>query len=361
MRKIAVEEHCFTQRYVDFFQSRKEYPKLESVLDEKGNKVWRWKTSDQECQTWFPSAVVSRICDIEDIRLKDMDEAGIDMQVLSFNANIDMLGSTEGTALTKEINDIIAGAIRKHPDRFAGFARLFLKSPDAAADELERAVEQSGFKGAMVLSHVEGEYIDARKFWPVFERAAKLDVPVYIHPTFPPPERLKPFAGYPELVGPAWGYAVEAGMTAVRLICSGIFDQYPGLKIILGHMGEALPFWMSRLDQWVQTPTSHALQTHRDIKEKANSLLLARKLKKLPSHYIKDNFWVTTSGMFWQPVVEFVSSVLGAEKILFAVDYPFESNKQAAQFAESMTIPAGDKEKICHANAEKLLRISSHH
>ena len=176
-------------------------------------------------------------------------EAGIDMLVLSFNPNINEFDAAEGIALTKRVNDILAGIVRKYPDRFASFAGVFLKEPKQAADELERAVKELGFKGTMTLPHVEGEYIDAKKYWPVFERAAKLGVPVYIHPEFPPRERLKQYAGYPELVGGMWGYAAETGFAALRLICSGIFDEYPGLQIILGHMGESLPYWIPRLDR----------------------------------------------------------------------------------------------------------------
>jgi len=360
MKKIAIEEHCFTQYFLDFLQSRKEFPRIESTLDEKGQKTWRWWNSSQEYQPWLPAAVASKICDdIGESRLEDMDEAGIDMQVLSFSTNIDWLDATEGTNLTKKVNDIFAEAVNKYPNRFAAFAALYLKDSNAAADELDRSVKQLGFRGAMVVPHVNGEFIDDKKYWPVFQKAAQLDVPVYIHPTFPPPDRLKQYSGYPELVGAMWGYGAETGLAAVRLICSGVFDQYPDLKIILGHMGEALPFWMPRLDGRMQSSTSTTLTLvrNRERKEITDLTPLAGKLKKLPSQYIKDNFFVTTSGIFWQPVMQFVSSVLGTDKILFAVDYPFESSKEAAQFIESLAMPDDDKERISHLNAQRLLRL----
>lgn len=357
MKKIAIEEHCFTQYFVDFLQSRKEFPRIESTLGEKGQKIWRWWNSSQEYQPWLPAAVVSKICDIGEGRLKDMDEAGIDMQVISFSTTIDWLDAKEGTNMTKRVNDIFAQAVNMYPNRFAALAALYLKDPNAAADELERSVKQLGFRGGMVVPHVNGEFIDDKKYWPAFEKAAQLNVPIYIHPTFPPPERLKQYSGYPELVGAMWGYSAETGLAAIRLICSGIFDQYPDLKIILGHMGEALPFWMSRLDQRMQSSTSDTPVSNRERKEITGPTTLVEKLKKLPSQYIKDNFFVTTSGIFWQPVIQFVSSVLGTDKILFAVDYPFESSKQGAQFIESLSMPDDDKERISHLNAQKLLRL----
>ena len=241
MKKIAIEEHCFTQYFVDFLQSRKEFPRIESTLGEKGQKIWRWWNSSQEYQPWLPAAVVSKISDLGEGRLKDMDEAGIDMQVISFSNNLDWSDAAEGTDMTKRINDIFAQAVNKYPNRFAALAAMYLKDPNAAADELERSVKQLGFRGGMVVPHVNGEFIDDKKYWPAFEKAAQLNVPIYIHPTFPPPDRLKQYSGYPELVGAMWGYGAETGLAAIRLICSGIFDQYPDLKIILGHMGEALP------------------------------------------------------------------------------------------------------------------------
>jgi predicted TIM-barrel fold metal-dependent hydrolase len=357
MKKIAIEEHCFTQYFVDFLQSRKEFPRIESTLGERGQKTWRWWNSSQEYQTWLPAAVVSKICDIGEGRLKDMDEAGIDMQVISFSTTIDWLDAAEGTNMTKRVNDIFAHSVNMYPNRFAALAALYLKDSNAAADELERSVKQLGFKGAMVVPHVNGEFIDDKKYWPAFEKASQLNVPIYIHPTFPPPERLKQYSGYPELVGAMWGYGAETGLAAIRLICSGVFDQYPNLKIILGHMGEALPFWMSRLDQRLHSETSDSPVSDRERKETAGLTTLVEKLKKLPSQYIRDNFFVTTSGIFWQPVIQFVSSVLGTDKVLFAVDYPFESSKQGAQFIESLAMPDGDKERICHLNAQKLLRL----
>jgi predicted TIM-barrel fold metal-dependent hydrolase len=195
----------------------------------------------------------------------------------------------------------------------------------------------------LIFPHVNGEFIDGKKYWPIFERAAALNVPLYIHPTFPPLNRKKQYSGYPELAGSPWGFAAEAGLGVVRLICSGIFDEYPNLKVILGHLGEALPFWMWRLDNC--------------ILRQSDATLLTKKLKKLPSQYIRDNFFVTTSGMNWQPALLCTHLALGADKILFAADYPFESSDEAVQFMETASISDSDKEKIFHLNTEKLLGL----
>ncbi|MFH1031559.1 MAG: amidohydrolase family protein [Chloroflexota bacterium] len=357
MKKIAIEEHCYTPYYLEFLQTRKKYPKVESITDKKGQKSWKWWHSAEEYMTWLPPAVVAKLCDVGKIRLKDMDEAGIDTQVLSFNTNVDYLDAEEAIKLTKKVNDLFAAAIKKNPERFVGFAAVYLRDPKAAADELERAVKQLGFKGTMILSHCNGEFLDGKKYWPFFARAAKLNAPVYIHPVRPPLERVKQYAGYRELAGPMWGFAAETGLTAMRLICSGIFDEYPNLKIILGHMGEALPFWMTRLDNRMLSRAYGSSLTNLEVKRGVDGTRLSDKLKKLPSQYIRDNFFITISGMQSNPALICALLALGADKILFAVDYPFEENKETVDFMEQAPISEGDKEKIYHLNAEKLFKL----
>lgn len=344
MKRIAIEEHFRTEYYLDYLQSRKKYPKLESIVDEKGNQAWRLRISAKEWKPWLPKPIMSKLCDIGEVRLKEMDEAGVNVQVLSFNDNIDWIDVEDARNLARRINDDLSQAIKRNPDRFAGFAALAPTDPKSAADELRRAVKQLGFKGAMILPHVGGEFIDARRYWPIFEEAANLGVPLYMHPQYPPPDRLKAYSGYPELSGPVWGFGAETGLAAVRLIWSGVFDEYPRLKIILGHLGEALPFWMWRVD-------------NRMRREADTTTPAATNLKKLPSQYIKDNFFVTTSGMLWLPALLCTQQALGAAKILFAVDYPFEPSREAVRFIEAATISEGDKGKIFHLNVEGLLGL----
>jgi 5-carboxyvanillate decarboxylase len=347
MKKIAVEEHFLTDEFIEYLHTRKEFPRRD-IIEEKGKKLIRDWWSPTQYRLIDPDLPhKNMITDLGEVRLKVMDEAGIDMQVLSFSMpGLEVFDASDGTSLAKVVNDRLFQAVKQYPKRFAGFAALAPQDPNAAADELERAVEKLGLKGAVINGNIRGEFLDDRKYWTIFERAERLDVPIYIHPKMPPPDMLKPYLAYPGLAMAMAGFAAEASLHAMRLICSGVFDTYPGLKIILGHLGEAIPFWLWRLDS-------------RYLEEKSDpaSAEAYKNLQKNPSQYFKKHFYVTTSGMFWEPVLQFVSSVLGSERILFATDYPYESTKEAAQFIESVQIDDGDKERICHLNAEKLLRL----
>lgn len=278
-----------------------------------------------------------------DKRLKDMDEASIDMQVLSVGMpGLHNLSPVEGTAMSREIDDEIAEVVGQHSVRLAGLAAIAPQDPATAADELERAVKKLGLKGALINSNVKGEYLDEQKYWVILERAASLGVPIYLHPDKPSPDMIKPYLKYPPLQRAFWGYGAETGLHAMRLICSGVFDRYPTLRIVLGHLGETLPFWMWRMDN------------HWDMDWPAEA---GGQPQKKPSEYIKENFYVTTSGMFWPTVIQFVCLALGAERILFAVDYPIESNEKAVESIENTPISDNDKEKILHLNAERVFGL----
>ena len=344
MKRISVEEHFHTEEYVELLRSRKDYPMVEISEDKQHNKLELLWCAPGYYLPRKPG-ITDRLLDVAEVRLKEMDEAGVDMQVLSLvSPGPEIFDASTGTAVARSTNDELSGIIKQYPQRFAGFAALAPQDPRGAADELERAVKELGLKGAKINSHIRGEYLDDQKFWVIFERAEKLGVPIYIHPREPSPDMLKPYLTYPALAGSMWGYAAETGLHAMRLICSGVFDKYPGLKIMLGHLGEALPFWLWRLDQ-------------RWHKGEGASDPLVKKLMKKPSEYIKNNFLVTTSGMFWEPALLCVYLALGADSILFAVDYPFEDSKEAVEFLDTVSICDRDKEKIYHLNAEKLLGL----
>jgi 5-carboxyvanillate decarboxylase len=283
---------------------------------------------------------VTRLLDIGEARLREMDEEGIDMQILSLvSPGVQPFDSNTGSTLARNINDRLSEAVSQHPKRFAGFASLAPQNPGEAADELERAVKELGLKGACINSHTKGEYLDYKKYWVILERAEKLGVPIYIHPRSPSPGMLEPFMEYPMLATAMSGFSAEVSLHALRLISSGVFDEYPKLTIILGHLGEALPYWLWRLDNlYLRNP-------------------LIEKLKKSPGDYFKENFYVTTSGMFWQPPLMCAYLALGADRILFAVDYPMESNRMGVRFMEEAPICDRDKEKIYHLNAEKLFNL----
>jgi len=338
MRIIDVEAHFFTEEYVGFLRTRKEPPRLKTV-EVEGQK---------EEGLWFePGFFASRkrtlplLLDLDRGRLAEMDGAGVTIQALSLaGPGCELFEPVEGTALARKTNDELAKVIRKHPGRFIGLAALAPQDPEAAADELERAVKELGFKGAKINSHVRGgEYLDDKKYWLIFERAEKLGVAICLHPRMPSPAMIKPYADYGYgLAGAALGFAAETSLHAMRLIYSGVFDKYPELKIVLGHLGEALPFWMDRMDRKFSLSTKLAISGK-------------------PSDYIKNNFVMSFSGMFFLPAFLCVYLALGAENMVFASDYPFEDSKEAVQFIETAPICDSDKHKICHANAEKLFNM----
>src|SRR4030042_2678955 len=237
MKRIAIEEHFHTQGYINCLRSRTDYPKVEMTRDRQNNEIELLWCAPGYYLPRKPE-ITDRLLDMSHTRLQEMDEAGIDMQILSLVCpGPEIFDAPTGTTLARETNDELFEVIKRHPKRFAGFAALAPQDPRSAADELERAVKQLGFKGAKINSHIRGEYLDDQKYWVMFEVAEKLGVPIYIHPREPSSDMLKPYLTYPALAGSMWGYAAATGLHAMGLICSGVFDQYPKLKIILGHLG----------------------------------------------------------------------------------------------------------------------------
>jgi 5-carboxyvanillate decarboxylase len=344
MKRIAVEEHFSTLEYVNDIRARKDYPKTGTIKDRNNRDLdVVWFSPDFYMPTYAEYG--KKLIDTGDIRLREMEETGIDMQVLSLSVpGPDAFDASTGSEVARKTNDALYKIVKEYPKKFAGLAAVAPQDPARAADELERAVNDLGLKGAKINSNIGGEYLDNEKYWVLLERAERLGVPLYIHPKAPSPDILKPFLPYPPLAGSMWGFSVDAGLHAMRLICSGVFDQYPGLKIILGHLGEAIPFWLWRIDnRWEEGEYSLVPKV--------------RKLLRKPSQYFKDNFYVTTSGNFWETAFMCAYSALGADKIMFAVDYPFESNKPAVEFMDATPIPESHREKIYHSNAEEVFSL----
>jgi 2,3-dihydroxybenzoate decarboxylase len=289
--------------------------------------------------------------DQTEARLRDMDEAGIDMQVMNCVFPYDAaLSPAEAVDKARGLNEALAVQIEKYPDRFSGFAALPLQDPEEAAAELERAVSDLGLKGTMLFSDIGGAFLDEDRFQVVLATAEKLDVPIYLHPSQPRADMIKPYLTYPLLSSSMWGFAVEAGLHAMRLICSGTFDRFPRLQFILGHLGEAIPWWLWRIDnRWLKEKDGGPGAPEPDPN--------AVQLRKRPTEYFRENFYITTSGMFWPPNLQFAGTVLDTGRILFAVDYPQESNLVAARFIKETPISEADKEAICHGNAERLLGL----
>lgn len=346
MKKIAVEEHVHTQGYLSYLRSRKEWPRREPFPGEEASF---------EREEWAPGKYrkmpLGRPTLLEEVdaeRLKNMDAAGVDVQILSLAfPGVEFFGAEDATRVAATVNDELAEIVRRHPDRYAAFAAIAPQDPEGAAAELERAVKELGFKGAMITGSVQNEYIDKKKFWPIFAKAEELDVPIYIHPKMPPTNMIEQYLEYPGLSQAMLGFAADGSLHAMRLILSGVFDEYPRAKVILGHLGEALPFWLWRMDsrfREVQRSEGEAADSYRDF-------------KKTPSRYFRDNFYVTTSGMFWAPALEFVSRVFGADRIMYATDYPFELGEDITSFIDESGLSAEDKEKIYHLNAERLFKL----
>jgi predicted TIM-barrel fold metal-dependent hydrolase len=281
------------------------------------------------------------LLDLTGSRIAAMDAAGIDLQIVSLTMpGCEAFDADTAIPMARDANDRLAEAIKARPDRLAGFAALPTADPAAAAKELGRAVTGLGFRGAMINGHVQGNYLDDRKYWAIFEAAASLGVPIYLHPREPHPMIMKTyFAGYEDLAMPAWGFAMDTCTHFLRLVFAGIFDAYPNLKLILGHLGEGLPFWIHRLDD------------HTNIAAKR------RGLKKRPAQYLRENLVVTTSGNFYTPAFLCTVMALGIDNVMFSVDWPYESNLLGAQWLKELPLCEDDKAKLCHRNAERILRL----
>lgn len=297
-------------------------------------------TYDEVDRALLAPSRVPGLDEVGDMRIKGMDEAGIDLQVLS-HAKPDVQEMTDAAralSLAAAANDALAEAVAAHPMRFEGFATLATQAPEGAARELERAVRRYGFKGAMVNGHTRGQYLDDQRFWPIFEAAQSLDVPIYLHPANPHPAVLEAYyKDYPVLGYAPWGYAVETGTHVLRLILSGVFDAFPRLRMIIGHMGELLPFALWRADGRLSPKYPQ--------------------LKKSVRRYFLEHFSITTAGVFSTPELVCTANVVGYDNMLFSVDYPFESNLQATQWFAQLEIAEADKAKLAHLNAERVLGL----
>ena len=289
-----------------------------------------------------PEKIRSRLYDFMEIRIEEMDAARIDMQVLSHQSP----GSQrlpEKVALTacQKSNDALANIISEKPDRFQGFAMLPTNQPHVAAQELERAVSELKLKGAMIHGLSEGQMVDGSSFWPIFAKAEELDVPIYLHPADPDKavtdRYYSPYdQSHPMITRAAWGFGIETGTLAVRMILSGVFDKHPNLKIVLGHFGEALPFWLPRIHESFCRPGNEQVDFE---------------------GIFKKNFWLTTSGFFSDNALELCLRVMGEDKIMFAVDWPYADNLTGVNWLKHAPIQSETKNKIFSKNSIDFLKL----
>jgi uncharacterized protein len=322
MRIVTLEEHFSTLPFLEAVDAR----------------------SQRDLANEFMRRIRAKLVDIGPGRLADMDAAGVDMQVLSLaGGDMDRLESKTASALARDANDVLASATQAHPKRFAAFAAVNLQEPEAAARELERCIRQLRFAGVMVNGATGGKFLDDPRFIPFWEAADALNAAVYLHPA-PPPEPVREayFGDLPGDLGfmlstAGWGWHVETGMHALRLMASGLFDRLPGLQIILGHMGENLPYSLARAEAVLSRARRPSSRSIADV--------------------FYQNFSITTSGYFTLPPLMCALQVVGADRILFSIDYPFSSTETGRRFLDSWPLNPADIEKIAHGNADRLLRL----
>lgn len=316
-----------------------------AVLDENGEPDWGWFITENGLNKQFIEAVSPRLEDFETTRLQSMDETGVEYCISApadpaIQAMKDPRKARDGSTLT---NDYLAEQIRRHPDRFGGFASVSLHDPEEAAKELERCVTKLGFKGVLVNGFQQTEdpnriiYLDEPQMTPFWEALTALDVPLYIHPRVSH-QRLM-YDGHAELQGATWGFSPETATHLLRIVYSGIFDRFPTAQVAVGHMGETLPFMAWRIEHCYQYNPAD------------------KKVKARLQDYLARNIWITTSGNFCTPALQCAISVMGADRILYSVDYPFENMSWAADWIETAPISEDDRRKICSENARRFLKL----
>ena len=323
MRTITLEEHFASEGFLNGPGS-----KLKEQAASFGGRA---------------AKLFEQLSDLGEKRIAEMDAAGIDVQVLSLTSpGTEQLDAATAIPLAREANDLVAEAAKNHPTRFAGFACLPTADPQAAVAELDRTVGQFGFKGAVINGHVQGRYLDDPFFSPILERAEALNVPIYLHPTPPPKPVIEAsYAGFAPVVsdllaGPGWGWHIETAIHVIRLVLGGVFDKYPRLQVIIGHMGEGLPFMLQRLDVMPQAMTG---------------------LKHPISTYLRQNVHYTFSGFNYTPTFLDLLLEVGVDRIMFSADHPYSSMAKARAFLDLLPVSAADKERIAHGNAERLLSM----
>jgi len=287
------------------------------------------------------------LTDLDQLRLQHMDEAGIDMQVIALTApGVQVMDRATAVSFARLANDQLADAVRRHPTRFAGMIAVAPQDPAAAAQEIERGINQLGMRSVIINSHTQGEYLSDPKFWDIFAAAEALQVPIYLHPNALPRKMIEPFQEC-GLDGAIYGFGVETGLHALRIITAGVFDRFPKLQLVIGHMGEALPFWAYRLDYMHRATV--ASQRYPSVKP----------LRKKPSDYLRENFFVTNSGVAWEPAIRFTQSVIGVERVLYAMDYPYQYAVEEVTALDAMALSAEHKKMFFQTNAERVFGLNT--
>ena len=290
--------------------------------------------------------IIRCLTDLDQVRLQHMDETGIDRQVLALTApGVQVMAKAEAVSFSRVANDMLADAIRRHPTRFSGMIAVAPQDPAEAAKEIERGVTKLGMNAVVINSHTQGEYLSDSKFWDIFAAAEAHGTPIYLHPNSLPRNMLQPFQEC-GLDGAIYGFGVETGLHALRIITAGVFDRFPKLQMIIGHMGEALPFWSYRLDYMHRATVA------------SNRYESMKPLKKKPSDYLRENFYITNSGVAWEPAIKFTQSIVGVDRVLYAMDYPYQYAADEVTLLDNMQMSADDKKKFFQSNAQTVFKIA---
>jgi predicted TIM-barrel fold metal-dependent hydrolase len=327
IKRVDTENHFASEAWVEALRKNSGYPRL--VDDAKSRFVMHAAPGVS-----LPyGRMLEKLLDLDDGRIGLLDEAGLDVAVLSLAApGTEPFEPSLGTKVAKATNDVLAEAISRHPDRYLGYATLAPKDADAAARELERCVKELGFRGWNTHSNFGDSFIDEKRYWPVLAKAEELGVPVYLHPTFP---IIKEFQTYgTNLAGPSFGFGAETALVAMRLLIAGVFDAFPKLQIILGHYAEGLPFMLDRVDR-------PYLQGH--IR---SDLASAPVLKRLPSEYLRDNFLASTSGNYSPAAFACTKTAMGAGRMVIGSDFPFEDMKSCTDFLAAQPMSDTEQEQL---------------
>jgi predicted TIM-barrel fold metal-dependent hydrolase len=332
---IDLENHFVTEAWISALSNNPGFPRLET--DPESGLLMLHYYPD----TSMPLGLIDRLLDMGAGRITALDAAGVDIAVLSqATPGVESLDPAIGTALAAATNDALAEAVSTYPDRYRGFAALAPKDADGAVKELERAVRELGFKGWHTLSNFGDSYLDEKRYWPILAKAEELKVPIYIHPVIPCIPQLRTYGW--GLAGAAFGFGAETSLVMMRLILSGVFDAFPGLKIILGHYGEGFPFMMDRVDR-------PFLQGHVRTDPK-----VAPKLRRMPSDYLRDNMVVSTSGNYSPDAFLCTRNALGAERMVVGTDYPFEDMIACVGFLADQPLSDAERSQLDSGTAAGL-------
>ncbi|MCP5144444.1 MAG: amidohydrolase [Gammaproteobacteria bacterium] len=339
-KRIATEEAWLPPELMDRYKKELE---AKNIQDPGFYSLWGFFASGS---TPKARAHSSRIQSLGEERIADMDGSGIDMQVLALSSpGVQIFDPVEASALAREYNDQLAEGIARHPDRFVGLAAFSPLDPDNAAKELERGVKQLGLRGGILNSHTLGTYLDDPKYWALFEAAEALDVPIYLHPNTPSPQMIDPFLPR-GLDAAVYGFACETGLHALRLVVSGLFDRFPKLQIILGHCGEALPYWLYRID---------FMHGHISVTGRYPNV---GPLKRRAWDYLCDNFYYTSSGVGWAPPIQYVQDVIGVDRMMYAMDYPWQFVADEVGALDAMNISDAARKAFFEDNARRVFKIT---